>query len=656
MFLRALFVSIMLAWSGLWLVCLPAAETTISPLAEPVAEHAEAVEAADAAPVAEDEEGSTADSPQPVAAPTALLSILPDYGEDVVIANEVGILELTREMGAIRRFRLREVGEIELPDHFLSEEQQGREPHPHLAVMGRHNPFGPLHNWLSGLRITPVGPHNNRGPAWEISDQQPHSVTFRHQEEESGLVYEMRYSMRPGRATADITLLVHNQGEQAQDLSPVVFPINGIHQDVGRNESWHLTVAEHRGGSGGDLVRRDSFPSVRARTPVGLVDETFDYLALKSRFFTAIWKPGHVDMGPNVTWGSQPQMIAPEAVVDGGGGPGGGGSGGGPGSPAVVETAAVGSGIPHRLQFHSEGFEQGPGGPNTKRQAFIQATYTTPENSPFRLAAGETLRITWAITIASMRGEDLARLTVEEQRLEYTDGFHRFFRVLSSILAWMLLALASIPGVGYGLGVVLLTLTIKGLLYRTTFKQQKSMMAMAKLGPELKRIQEQYKNDPQTRNAKTMELWRKHGVNPLGGCLPIFIQMPIFIALYQAFSHVAELRGESFLWIPDLTLPDQTFFFGTLLGFTVTLNVLPILYMVISLFMTFSNKPPPNTSGNDQAAQMMKIMRWLPVLFGVIFYNMPSGLVLYFTMSALISTIEIKWIRYKLGMTSPAKA
>jgi YidC/Oxa1 family membrane protein insertase len=249
-----------------------------------------------------------------------------------------------------------------------------------------------------------------------------------------------------------------------------------------------------------------------------------------------------------------------------------------------------------------------------------------------------------------MRSEDLDTLSVAEQRLQYTDGFHRFFRVLSDILAWMLLALASIPGVGYGLGVILLTILIKAALHRTTFKQQKSMLGMQKLAPELKRIQEQYKSDPQQRNAKTMELWKKHGVNPLGGCLPIFIQMPIFIALYQAFSHVAELRGESFLWIDDLTLPDQILYLFPIGSFNVTLNILPIVYIIISLYMTFSNKPPENTGGgNEQAAQMMKMMRWMPVMFGFIFYNMPSGLVLYFAMSALISTIELKYIRKKLG-------
>lgn len=568
----------------------------------------------------------------------------------VTIANEHAELVLTTEQGAIRRFNLRGVHPIVLPDHYVDEGQTQRSTEQNLSVMGMHHPHGPLHNWMGSLRLSGYGPNRNRGASWEVIEQSSQAVTFRHVDAETGLQYQLRYVLRDDRPTADIALLISNPADgETVELSPVLYPINGVHQDVGRNEGWHLTYAEHRGGARGDLVRRDSFPSPRTRSDVSQVDDDFDYVALKSRYFVAIWQNMGLDLGPEVDWVSP--IPERRVVEDGGngGGPGGGpGGGGGPGTSAP--EVARGDDYPHRIQFFAEGFEEGAGGRNTKRQAFLTMLYADAQGQPFRLQPGDSLRMEWAITVSSMRAVDLSKLTPVEQRLEYTDAFHRFFRVLSDILTWMLNVLASIPGVGYGLGVVLLTILIKAALLRTTYKQQKSMLAMQKLAPELKRIQEQYKSDPQTRNAKTMELWRKHGVNPLGGCLPIFIQMPIFIALYQSFSHVAELRGESFLWLADLTLPDQVFHLGTMGNFPVTINVLPILYIIISLFMTFSNKPvAPSSGGNDQAQQMMKIMRWLPVMFGVIFYNMPSGLVLYFTMSALISTIEIKWIRYRLG-------
>ncbi|HAT09559.1 MAG TPA: hypothetical protein DCS97_02960 [Planctomycetes bacterium] len=139
-------------------------------------------------------------------------------------------------------------------------------------------------------------------------------------------------------------------------------------------------------------------------------------------------------------------------------------------------------------------------------------------------------------------------------------------------------------------------------------------------------------------------------MNPLGGCLPILIQLPIFIALFQAFSHSADLRGTSFLWISDLTLPDQVW--GTpisfLGGWVLSFNPLPIIYIGVSAWMSFNQTPPANS--DPQQEMMYKMMRWMPVIFGVIFYNMPSGLVLYFTVQAVISTLELKYIKKKLGM------
>ena len=167
--------------------------------------------------------------------------------------------------------------------------------------------------------------------------------------------------------------------------------------------------------------------------------------------------------------------------------------------------------------------------------------------------------------------------------------------------------------------------------------------------PELKYLQEQYKGDRQKMATKQMELWKKHGVNPLGGCLPVLIQIPIFMALYQSFCHSADLRGQSFLWIRDLTLPDQVMALFSIPGFgLITVNPLPILYIVVTIWMSMLQKPP--TGGDPQQEQMFKMMRWLPVVFGLIFYNMPAGLVLYFTVQAVLSTIEMKLVKRRLGM------
>lgn len=255
----------------------------------------------------------------------------------------------------------------------------------------------------------------------------------------------------------------------------------------------------------------------------------------------------------------------------------------------------------------------------------------------------------WSISASLTSTPALEPLGPAAAQVEFTDGFYRFFKVLAKALTWVLeLIHKAIPN--YAVAVIALTLLIKLVLFKTTWKQQESMLKMQKIGPELKYIQEQYKNDKQKLAVKQMELFKKHGVNPLGGCLPLFIQIPIFIALFQAFSHSAEMRGESFLWIHDLTLPDQVWgmpisFLG---GWMFSINPLAITYIAVTFWMSFQQKPPPNA--DEQQQMMYKMMRWMPVLFGFIFYNMPAGLVLYFTVQAVISTLEIKFIKRKLGI------
>ncbi|MBN8526383.1 MAG: membrane protein insertase YidC, partial [Planctomycetes bacterium] len=283
-------------------------------------------------------------------------------------------------------------------------------------------------------------------------------------------------------------------------------------------------------------------------------------------------------------------------------------------------------------------------GSDHEHQAYIGVSFA-PETVP----AGAAWQRGWSISASSMAKKDLALFSETEQAIKYTDGFYRFFKILANALTWVLDQLAKVVG-HYGIAVIILTILIKAVLYRTTFKQQESMLKMQKLAPELKYVQEQYKSNKQMLAQKQMELFKKHGVNPLGGCLPIFIQLPIFIALFQAFSHSADLRGTSFLWISDLTLPDQVWgvpisFLG---GWVLSLNPLPIIYIGVSAWMSFHQTPPSN--GDPQQEMMFKMMRWMPVVFGVIFYNMPSGLVLYFTVQAVISTLELKYIKKKLGI------
>jgi YidC/Oxa1 family membrane protein insertase len=285
------------------------------------------------------------------------------------------------------------------------------------------------------------------------------------------------------------------------------------------------------------------------------------------------------------------------------------------------------------------------------KHAYIQAAYTA-NGAPVHLAPGQTLAIAWRVTATGLDKVSAARLDPLERKAEYTEGYYRFFRVLAKACTW-LLDITSKLVINYGVAILVLTLLIKLALFKTTFKQQASMLKMQQLQPKLKMLQETYKNDKQKLAQKQMELWKENGVNPLGGCLPIFIQIPIFTSLYMAFSHSADMRGSGFLWIKDLTLPDAVMgwtlpFSLPMIGHVLTLNPLPIIYIGVTIWMSLSQKVPPGA--DPQQEQQMKMMRWLPVVFGLIFYAMPSGLVLYFTANAALSTLEIKLVRRKLGL------
>jgi YidC/Oxa1 family membrane protein insertase len=193
----------------------------------------------------------------------------------------------------------------------------------------------------------------------------------------------------------------------------------------------------------------------------------------------------------------------------------------------------------------------------------------------------------------------------------------------------------------WGLAIVILSLAIYLLLFPLTLKQMRSMKEMQALQPLIEEIRRTYKNDAQKQNKEIMELYRKHKVNPLGGCLPLILQMPIFFALYQALMRSVALKGASFLWIKDLSEPDRLFklpFSLPVLGNEV--NILPIV-MAIGMFI---QQKISLVSASSSVAEQQKLMLVvMPLMFGLIFYHMPSGLVLYwFINSGLMLLYQLR--------------
>jgi YidC/Oxa1 family membrane protein insertase len=207
-----------------------------------------------------------------------------------------------------------------------------------------------------------------------------------------------------------------------------------------------------------------------------------------------------------------------------------------------------------------------------------------------------------------------------------------------SIFGWfakaLLLSMNALHGVGlpYGIAIIVITIIIKTLFWPLTQASTRSMKRMQALQPQMKAIQEKYKDDPRKMNAKLMAFMKENRVSPLGGCLPMLLQIPVFIGFYQMLQSAIELRGASFLWACDLSQPDTI---ATVFGFPI--NPLPLIMGASQLWQTRMTPPSP---GMDPMQQ--KMMQYMPVIFIFILYNFPAGLALYWTVQNLLTILQMK--------------
>lgn len=205
------------------------------------------------------------------------------------------------------------------------------------------------------------------------------------------------------------------------------------------------------------------------------------------------------------------------------------------------------------------------------------------------------------------------------------------FRVkfLETIAVEILKFFNSLVG-NYGVAIILTTLLIKLILFPLSLKQEKSMQKMKELQPEIEAIQKKYKDDKAKLNEETAKLYKEKNVNPFSGCLPLIIQLPIFVALYYAFMSNEIPQTATFLWF-KLKRPDAIYTIGKF-----SLNILPI---ISALLMIIQQKLMTPQSGEGENSVMQSTMLLMPVMMLFIFYKFPSGLNLYYVVNTAISIL-----------------
>lgn len=208
-----------------------------------------------------------------------------------------------------------------------------------------------------------------------------------------------------------------------------------------------------------------------------------------------------------------------------------------------------------------------------------------------------------------------------------------WFDALAKPMLWMLNFFYGYIG-NYGVAIILVTIIIKLAFWPITQKGMKSMKNMQKLQPKIAKLKEKFKDDPTKMNQEMMAMYKTYKVNPIGGCLPMLIQIPFFFALYKVLMSAIELRHAPFmLWINDLSAPDRLMIGGFDIPY---IHGIPVLTLLMGASMYLQQKMTPTTADPTQA----KIMQFLPVIFTFMFINFASGLVLYWFVNNLLSILQ----------------
>ena len=268
----------------------------------------------------------------------------------------------------------------------------------------------------------------------------------------------------------------------------------------------------------------------------------------------------------------------------------------------------------------------------------VISTLILPEAS---IAQGEDKSFSYKSFIGPKDTEMLAKANYD---LSKAVNFG-MFDVLAKPFLWIMNQIYKvIPN--YGIAIILLTLMTKIILWPLGNKSYKSMNDMKRMQPLMAEIKEKYKDDKKKMNEETMALYRTYKINPMGGCLPMIVQLPVFFALYRMLYQAIELRHAPFFgWINDLSAPDRLFHFGFSIPFMQPPYGIPVLTIVMGATMLLQQKMSPPPGDPTQA----KMMMFMPIIFTVIFINFPAGLVLYWLTNNIFSIAQQYYIQKKFA-------
>lgn len=259
------------------------------------------------------------------------------------------------------------------------------------------------------------------------------------------------------------------------------------------------------------------------------------------------------------------------------------------------------------------------------------------------LAPGASVTETYEVYLGPKEYHRLRDIEKQRAFVMFYGWFTPVSKFLNNVMHWM----HGVSG-NWGVSIILLTIFVRICLWPIHAKSTMTMKRMGLLAPKMKELQEKYKDEPQKQQQEVMKLYKDYGVNPLGGCLPMFLQIPIFFGFYRVLENAAELRGQDFLWVQDLSSPDTV---AQIMGYD--LNPLPLI-MGVTMFLQMKLTPQAPTADKTQ----QRIFMLMPFFFLFICYNFASALALYWSTQNVFSILQTRIMRLyqkELTLEKPEK-